>query len=45
MMAALPLRIAILNRFAPPDGAPTARAVAELAHDLAAALPQAEITL
>ncbi|MEI7608775.1 MAG: hypothetical protein WCJ64_15465 [Rhodospirillaceae bacterium] len=45
MMAALPLRIAILNRFAPPDGAPTARAAAELARDLAAALPRAEITL
>ncbi len=40
-----PLRIAILNRFAPPDGAPTATAAAELARDLAAALPRAEITL
>ena len=42
---AQPLRIAILNRFAPPDGAPTAAAAAELARDLAAALPRAEITL
>ena len=42
---ARPLRIAILNRFAPPDGAPTAIAAAELARDLAAALPGAEITL
>jgi len=42
---ARPLRIAILNRFAPPDGAPTAAAAAGLARDLAAALPQAEITL
>ncbi len=40
-----PLRIAILNRFAPPDGAPTAIAAAELARDLAAALPRAEIAL
>ncbi len=38
-------RIAIVNRFAPPDGAPTATAAAELAHDLAAALPHAVITL
>ena len=42
---ARPLRIAILNRFAPPDGAPTAAAAADLARDLAAALPHAVITL
>ena len=38
-------RIAIVNRFAPPDDAPTATAAAELAQDLAAALPHATITL
>lgn len=42
---ARPCRIAIVNRFAPPDGAPTATAAAGLARDLATALPGAEITL
>ena len=42
---ARPLRIAIVNRFAPPDGAPTAAAAADLARELAVALPRAEITL
>ncbi len=44
-MTAPSVRIAILNRFAPPDAAPTAAAAAELARDLGAALPAARITL
>ncbi len=45
MKKARPCRIAIVNRFAPPDGAPTATAAASLALELAAVLPHAEITL
>jgi len=40
-----PLDIAVVNRFAPPDGAPTAAAAAALAEALAAALPSSRVTL
>src|SRR3546814_9816275 len=39
----LNMRIALVNRFHPPDPAPTGRAMADLAADLAAALPEAEV--
>jgi hypothetical protein len=40
-----PLRIAVVNRFAPPDAAITGRAAQELAQALQAALPAAEVRL
>jgi hypothetical protein len=45
LRAEAPLTIAVVNRFAPPDGAPTAAAAAALARELAAALPHARIIL
>ncbi|MFN4090861.1 MAG: hypothetical protein ACK4QW_17710 [Alphaproteobacteria bacterium] len=39
------MRIALVNRFCPPDPAPTGRAMADLAVDLAAMLPGATIRL
>ncbi|MET4700515.1 hypothetical protein ABIE65_003555 [Constrictibacter sp. MBR-5] len=39
------MRIALVNRFCPPDPAPTGLAMAELAADLAAAMPEAEVRI
>lgn len=44
-LTAAPFTIALLNRFAPPDGAPTAVAASDLGRRLQAALPGARVCL